>query len=210
MWHPRHLYIHCQVIFQSLTRSTQTWLWTMQKTKRAHVSGSGMQEAINCCWQTDMKPHTLIQTLLWWEAKVLSHQGKSKSHLPREGKIGNPPIPKTKAEIHSCWGAVKAKNLCPWGGAGNLWVQDSLWIKSSGQLLLRKGQGINLRSLVVQMVKNVSAMQETWVQSLGQEDPLEKGMAIQLQYSCLENSMDREAWWIIAHGVTKSQTWLSD
>ena len=26
-----------------------------------------------------------------------------------------------------------------------------------------------------------------------------------LQYSCLENSMDRGAWWVIAHGVTKSQ-----
>ena len=32
-------------------------------------------------------------------------------------------------------------------------------------------------SLVVQKVKNLPAMQETWVQSLGQEDPLEKGMA---------------------------------
>ena len=32
-------------------------------------------------------------------------------------------------------------------------------------------------SLVVQTVKNLPAMQETWVQSLGQEDPLEKGMA---------------------------------
>ena len=32
-------------------------------------------------------------------------------------------------------------------------------------------------SLVVWMVKNLPAMQETWVQSLGQEDPLEKGMA---------------------------------
>ena len=32
-------------------------------------------------------------------------------------------------------------------------------------------------SLVVQMVKNLHAMQETWVQSLGWEDPLEKGMA---------------------------------
>ena len=32
-------------------------------------------------------------------------------------------------------------------------------------------------SLVTQMVKNLPAMQETWVQSLGQEDPLEKGMA---------------------------------
>ena len=33
-------------------------------------------------------------------------------------------------------------------------------------------------SLVAQMVKNLPTMQETWVQSLGQEDPLEKGKAI--------------------------------
>ena len=31
-----------------------------------------------------------------------------------------------------------------------------------------------------------------------------------LQYSCLKNSMDREAWWVTVHGVTKSQTPLSD
>ena len=31
-----------------------------------------------------------------------------------------------------------------------------------------------------------------------------------LQYSCLKNSMDREAWQAIVHGVTKSQTQLSD
>ena len=30
-----------------------------------------------------------------------------------------------------------------------------------------------------------------------------------LQYSCLENSMHRGAWWATVHGVTKSQTWLS-
>ena len=35
----------------------------------------------------------------------------------------------------------------------------------------------NWASLVAQMVKNLPAMQETWGQSLGQEDPLEKGMA---------------------------------
>ena len=41
-------------------------------------------------------------------------------------------------------------------------------------------------------------MQETWVRSLGWEDPLE--------YSYLENSMDRGAWWVTVHGVTKSWT----
>ena len=39
------------------------------------------------------------------------------------------------------------------------------------------------------------------VQSLGQEDPLEEEMA--LLYSCLENSMDRGAWWAIVHGAAK-------
>ena len=33
-------------------------------------------------------------------------------------------------------------------------------------------------ALVAQIVKNLPAMRETWLQSLGQEDPLEKGMAI--------------------------------
>ena len=31
-----------------------------------------------------------------------------------------------------------------------------------------------------------------------------------LEYSCLENPMDREAWWVTVHGVTKSRTQLSD
>ena len=53
------------------------------------------------------------------------------------------------------------------------------------------------------MVKNLCAMQETWVQSLGQEDPLEKRMATH-QYSCLENPMDRGAWWAIVQGVAES------
>ena len=44
--------------------------------------------------------------------------------------------------------------------------------------------------LVTQMVKNLPEKQETWIQSLGWEDSLEKKMAI--QYSCLENPMDRE------------------
>ena len=59
------------------------------------------------------------------------------------------------------------------------------------------------------MVKNLPVMQETWVQTLGWEDPLEKGLAT-TPYFCLENSMDREAWWATVPGVTKSWTRLSD
>ena len=47
-------------------------------------------------------------------------------------------------------------------------------------------------------------MQGMQVWSLGwEENPLEKN-GNPLQYSCLENPMDREAWWATVHGVTKS------
>ena len=44
--------------------------------------------------------------------------------------------------------------------------------------------------LIAQIAKNLPAMQETRVQSLGWEDPLEKGKATHSRF-CLENSMDR-------------------
>ena len=59
--------------------------------------------------------------------------------------------------------------------------------------------------LMDQLVKNPSAMRETWVQFLGWEDPLGEGKGYPLQYSGLENSMG-----CIVHGVANSQTQLSD
>jgi len=56
--------------------------------------------------------------------------------------------------------------------------------------------------LVAQLVKNLLAMQKTWVQLLGWEDPLEKVKATYpLQYPGLENSLD-----YTVHGVANSQT----
>ena len=65
-------------------------------------------------------------------------------------------------------------------------------------------------SLMAQAVKNLPAMGETRVRSLGWEDPLEEDMANPLQYSCLENSVDRGAWWAAVHWVSKNGTLLSD
>ena len=48
-----------------------------------------------------------------------------------------------------------------------------------------------------------------WVPSLGREDPLELEMATHSSISCLENSMDRGAWWATVHRVAKSRTRLS-
>ena len=65
-------------------------------------------------------------------------------------------------------------------------------------------------SLVAQMVKNLPAMWETWVQSLGQEDPMEEDRATHSSILAWRIPMDRGAWWATVHGVTKSQTQLSD
>ena len=65
-------------------------------------------------------------------------------------------------------------------------------------------------SLVAQIVKNPPALQETWVQSLGQEDPLEKRMATHSSILAWKTSMDRGAWRATAHGITKSRTWLKN
>ena len=83
------------------------------------------------------------------------------------------------------------------------WRQDSLPLQYSWA------------SLVAQMVKNLPAMQETWVPSLGWGNPPEEGMVIHssilgegngnpLQYSCLENPMDRGVWQATVHKVSQS------
>ena len=60
------------------------------------------------------------------------------------------------------------------------------------------------------MVKSLPAMQETWVRSLGQEDPLEKEMATHSSVLAWENPMDRGALQATVHGIAKSRTQLSD
>ena len=49
-------------------------------------------------------------------------------------------------------------------------------------------------SLVAQTVKNLPAVQETWVRSLGSGRSPREGNGYPLRYSCLENPMDRGAW----------------
>ena len=64
-------------------------------------------------------------------------------------------------------------------------------------------------SVVAQMVKNLPEMQETWVQSLGWEDPLEKEMATHSSILTWK-PMKRVAWQAMVHGVAKNQTRLSN
>ena len=60
------------------------------------------------------------------------------------------------------------------------------------------------------MVKNPPAIRETWVQSLGWEDPLEEGMATHSSILAWRIPTDRGAWQATVHSVEKSRTQLSD
>ena len=60
--------------------------------------------------------------------------------------------------------------------------------------------------LVAQMVKNLPAMRETWVRSLGWEDPLEEGMATHSSILAWRIPKDRGAWWAAIRGVSESDT----
>ena len=83
------------------------------------------------------------------------------------------------------------------------------WKRSRQSLRIGSGSYIfivleNPRIMIAQLVKNPPAMWDTWVRSLGWEDPLEKG---KVTHSSIL------AWripWTTVHGVTKSQTWLSN
>ena len=59
-------------------------------------------------------------------------------------------------------------------------------------------------SLVAQLVKNPPPMQQIPVRFLGQEDPLEEGMAIYSSILALKIPMDRGAWRATIHWLTKS------
>ena len=63
---------------------------------------------------------------------------------------------------------------------------------------------------MAQTVKNLPAMQETWVRFPGWGRSPGEGNGNPLQYSCLENPMDRGAWRATVHGVTMSQSDMTE
>ena len=69
---------------------------------------------------------------------------------------------------------------------------------------------VSRASLVAQLVKNLSAMQETWVRSLGWEDPLKEGIATHPSILAWRIATDRGAWQVTVHRVAKSWTQLSN
>ena len=85
-------------------------------------------------------------------------------------------------------------------------ILPSTFLSLTGFLLPLCSLEFGRASPAAQMVKNLPAMQETRVQFLGEEGPLEKRMnGYPLQHSCLESPMDRGAWQVQSMG-SQSQT----
>ena len=59
---------------------------------------------------------------------------------------------------------------------------------------------------MAQLIKNLPAVRETWVRSLGWEDPLEDGMAIHSSILAWRIPLDRGAWQATVHVVAGSDT----
>ena len=68
------------------------------------------------------------------------------------------------------------------------------------------GKKSKIASQVARMVKNLSAIQETWVQSLGREDPLKQGMATYSSILAWEIPWTVEPGGLQSMGSQKSQT----
>ena len=90
------------------------------------------------------------------------------------------------------------ESTCNTGYPGSIPGSESSSGEGIGYLLQYSGA-----SLMAQMVKNLTAMRETWVQSLGWEDPLEEGIATHASILAWGIPMDRGAWRATVHRVTR-------
>ena len=91
-------------------------------------------------------------------------------------------------------------------GGGSLYY----FLKGNRSCLISPKKGLlkSRASLIAQLVKNLTAMQETQVRFPGWEDSVEKEINNPLQYSCLENPVDGGARQATGHRAAKSWTQL--
>ena len=146
-----------------------------------------------------------------WARSMMKFYGKErKMRQSRRGSWGE--------RIRRCWAKSLQNENNGWGKAETavwlkletVWRSIPQWKELLSEVMKWKQLWLNGASPVAQiLVKNLPAMQETRVWSLGQEDPPGGGNDSLPQYYCLENPMDRVAWWAIVYGIAKSWTWLN-
>ena len=97
-------------------------------------------------------------------------------------------------------------------GRGSL-VGCRLWGRTESdttEAMQQQQQTNRYASQMAEMVKNLPANMGDLGSIPGSGRSAEEGNGNPLQYSCLENSMDRETWRATVHGIAKRQTQLSD
>ena len=122
-----------------------------------------------------------------------------------EKKGLSPQLKNSNKQLHTLF------PICPTGKLYASFSGLNLILQKPRQMAIERQLSVSARMvmfffmqnfiLLAQSVKNLPAMQETSVQFLGWEDPLEKEMAT--HSSCLENPMDRGAWQATVHRVTR-------
>ena len=92
-----------------------------------------------------------------------------------------------------------------------IWGQDSFFIDFFFLVISHPKSLYTLHwsSLMAQMIKSLHSV-KTWVQSLGQEDPLKKGMATHSNILARRSQRKGGAWRDTVHGVAKSRTRLTE
>ena len=152
----------------------ETWAWSLgwedplEKAKAATAAAKSLQSCQTLCDPTDSSPPgSPVPGILQARTRVGCHfllqcmKEKSESEVTQ-----------------SCLTLRDRMDCSPPGSTSMGFSRQEYW---SGCHYLLWGIGYPLQyswaSLVAQLVKNLPAVQETWVQSLGWEDPLEKGQA---------------------------------
>ena len=126
-------------------------------------------------------------------------------------------IPRLAGTWASCWNLIEMCEPKSWPGfPGSSAGKESSYNAGDPGSIPRSrgfpGEGIGYplqdswASLMAQTIKNLPVMQETWVQSLGWEDPLEEGMATHSSILAWRIPMNRGAWQATVHRVPKSRT----
>ena len=100
---------------------------------------------------------------------------------------------------------IATRLLCPWDSPGKSTAVGCHCLLQE----IFSTQGSNLGLLYCRQILNHLSHQGRFMY-LYMYIYIGEGNGTPLQCSCLENPMDRGAWWAVVHGVVKSQTWLSD
>ena len=89
-----------------------------------------------------------------------------------------------------------------------LWVCECVWEREQESSRAYHLLGFPSGTVVKNLPANAGDSRDTGLIPGSGRSP-GGGHGNPLQYSCLENSMDRGAWWAAVHGIAKSRTWLS-